>query len=233
MPGRRSRARAADQAHSTSSYWPWSRPARPRQKVAASGRRGFPAVSSGAPSRCRRSAGADAAHSAAASGCRPRPCPRPRQRAGSPGGDAALPPAQVVHRAQEPAQPRDLGIIPAAGHCFAGPVPRGPCAGRRAPGRPAPRPARRGPPRAGPAGSRDGRTSSGGGAGRNSGTAGRSGITAGSTSGTRARHSKGMADLSTRGSFADSVIFRRRTSVPRGTPHPRDDTRRYPDALTP
>jgi len=29
---------------------------------------------------------------------------------------AALPAAQVIHRAQEPAQPRDLRIIPAAGH---------------------------------------------------------------------------------------------------------------------
>ena len=67
MPGRSARARAADHAHSASSYWPWSPPARPRPMVVASGRRGFPSVSSGAPSLSSSSSGAVAAHSAAAS----------------------------------------------------------------------------------------------------------------------------------------------------------------------
>ena len=48
--------------------------------------------------------------------------------------DAALPPAQVVHRAQEPAQPRDLLIIPAGRHRFAYQFPpvRPPAGGQRA-----------------------------------------------------------------------------------------------------
>jgi hypothetical protein len=41
---------------------------RTRANVAASGRRGRPAASRGAPSRCRTRAGADAAHAAAPSG---------------------------------------------------------------------------------------------------------------------------------------------------------------------
>ncbi len=48
--------------------------------------------------------------------------------------DAALPPAQVIHRRQEPVQPRDLLIIPAARHRFAHQFPpaRGPRRGQRA-----------------------------------------------------------------------------------------------------
>ena len=67
MPGRSARARAADHAHSASSYWPWSAPARARPRVVASGRRAFPVLPSGAPSRVSSSSGAVAAHSAVAS----------------------------------------------------------------------------------------------------------------------------------------------------------------------
>jgi hypothetical protein len=69
MPGRRSRARAAAQAHRTSSACrAWTGSPRTRENVAASGRRGCPAASRGAPSRYRIRADAAAAQAAAASG---------------------------------------------------------------------------------------------------------------------------------------------------------------------
>ena len=235
MPGRSARARAADHAHSASSYSPWSQPARPRPMVVASGRRGFPVVSSGAPSfsqqllRCRRGPFQGRVQLPVPGHARDQ---RQRQQVLQ-RVDAALPPAQVVHRAQEPAQPRDLLIIPAGRHRFAYQFPPVRPPGGRAARRPGPRPARHAPPPEGP---------------RAAGTAGRGqakeraappapregpASRAGSTFRDQGTAQHGHGNLGTRGSSVGTVICRRRTSFPRGTPHPRNNTHRYPDALTP
>ena len=164
-------------------------------------------------------------------GCRPRPRrPRPRPREVVQGDPPPAVVALVRHRAQEPAEPRHLGVVPGQ---------RPPSPGRtvlarglalRAGHRPGQRRGQRFPSLRGKIGGHPGRQ-----AGPRAARAANSG-----TAGTLRHHRRaelpgpghgtctGMANWGTRGSFADRVIFRGRTSFPKGTPHPRNDTRRYP-----
>ena len=198
-----------------------SRPGR-GPRVVASGRRGFPSLSGGAPSRISRSCGAVAAHSAASRPARrPRPCPRSAAaRAGTPAGRRGpaargnRPPCAGTRAALRSLHhPQQKALIRVPAPLAAGAAPAG------SGGSPGPRPARHVPP-ASPSGSRDGSTSSGSGAGSTSGTAGTSGMrrTAALPGPDTARHGHGHGRLEHAGFLRlDTVICRRRTSFPRGT----------------
>ena len=220
MPGRRSRARAAAQAHSASSTcWALRGSPRTRENVVASGRRGRP---------CGLARGAEPEQDPRRGGRGPGRCSLWAVVPGRPGRHCSRrqvaqrdpPPAVaplVRHRAQEPAEPRQLGVVPGQGGvvtgqeclpgCFA--LPARHRAGQRPPSL-----------RRQVGGQRRRQRPGAGAAGRNSGTAGSWGATAGSSSGTRARDSRGMADLSTRGSFAESGDFWRKNQLSAGSPAP-------------
>lgn len=106
---------------------------------------------------------------------------------------ASSPPAGLINGAEEPAQPRGLGVVPAGRPDRADqlpaarPVPAGNRAGQRR--------GQRGMSFRGQVRGKPGRQSQlRQRRGSTSGTAGTSGITTGSTSGTRTRHITGMAD---------------------------------------